>query len=153
MRMRRPGAAQRNADQTYGQVHLIAPMGKRVATVEYEIPWRYDERLAPEHLGSQKYSSSSRALGELVANGFDSCHELPAAAHFSGVVRDFGDRRALVLVAGDFFLQNHGAPGEVLLHSEDVARQELSLSTRQCAHCQLKTYIRRGRGAREEVWN
>jgi hypothetical protein len=28
-------------------------------------------RLAPEHLGSQKYTTTARAIGELVANGFD----------------------------------------------------------------------------------
>jgi methyl coenzyme M reductase subunit C len=38
---------------------------------EYEIAWQYDPRLAPEHLGSQKYTSTARAVGELVANGFD----------------------------------------------------------------------------------
>jgi hypothetical protein len=41
------------------------------APQEFEIPWQYDPRLAPEHLGSQKYTSTSRAIGELVANGFD----------------------------------------------------------------------------------
>jgi hypothetical protein len=37
----------------------------------YELPWQYESRIATHHLGSQKYSTSCRALGELVANALD----------------------------------------------------------------------------------
>lgn len=37
----------------------------------YELAWRYESRVATQHLGSQKYSTSSRAIGELVANALD----------------------------------------------------------------------------------
>lgn len=37
----------------------------------YELQWQFEPRLATDHLGSQKYSTSSRALGELVANALD----------------------------------------------------------------------------------
>ncbi len=37
----------------------------------YELSWRFEQRVAFEHLGSQKYSTSTRALGELVSNALD----------------------------------------------------------------------------------
>ena len=37
----------------------------------YELAWRYESRVATQHLGSRKYSTSSRAIGELVANALD----------------------------------------------------------------------------------
>lgn len=37
----------------------------------YELSWRYEPRVATQLLGSQKYTTSSRALGELVANALD----------------------------------------------------------------------------------
>src|SRR5674476_1599222 len=37
----------------------------------YELTWRYESRVATQHLGSQKYSTSTRAIGELVANSLD----------------------------------------------------------------------------------
>jgi hypothetical protein len=37
----------------------------------YELAWRYESRIATEHLGRQKYSTSSRAIGELIANALD----------------------------------------------------------------------------------
>ena len=37
----------------------------------YKLPWKYEERVATQHLGSQKYSTSTRAIGELVANALD----------------------------------------------------------------------------------
>ena len=37
----------------------------------YELPWQFEPRLATDHLGSQKYSTSTRAMGELVANALD----------------------------------------------------------------------------------
>lgn len=37
----------------------------------YELAWRYENRVATQHLGSQKYSTSGRAIGELVANALD----------------------------------------------------------------------------------
>lgn len=37
----------------------------------YQLAWRYESRVATQHLGSQKYSTSSRAIGELVANALD----------------------------------------------------------------------------------
>jgi hypothetical protein len=43
-----------------------APDGREKQT--YRLQFRYAPRLVAEHLGSQKYSTPSRALGELVAN-------------------------------------------------------------------------------------
>jgi len=37
----------------------------------YKLPWTYEDRVATQHLGSHKYSTSTRAIGELVANAFD----------------------------------------------------------------------------------
>ena len=37
----------------------------------YELPWRFESRVATEHLGRQEYSTSSRAMGELIANALD----------------------------------------------------------------------------------
>ena len=37
----------------------------------YELAWHYESRVATQHLGSQKYSTSGRAIGELVANALD----------------------------------------------------------------------------------
>lgn len=37
----------------------------------YELEWQFVPRLAVEHLGSQKYSSSTKALRELIANSLD----------------------------------------------------------------------------------
>lgn len=40
-------------------------------TRDYDLTWQFEPRLATDHLGSQKYSTSARALGELVANALD----------------------------------------------------------------------------------
>jgi len=37
----------------------------------YKLSWSYEDRVATQHLGSHKYSTSTRAIGELVANAFD----------------------------------------------------------------------------------
>ena len=37
----------------------------------YELAWQYCDRVATEHLGSQKYSTSTKAIRELVANALD----------------------------------------------------------------------------------
>src|ERR1035441_5280087 len=37
----------------------------------YELAWRYEPRVATQLLGSQKYTTTSRAIGELVANALD----------------------------------------------------------------------------------
>lgn len=37
----------------------------------YELPWQFSDRVVTEHLGSQKYSTSTRAIRELVANSLD----------------------------------------------------------------------------------
>ena len=47
-------------------------MTKRVKTAQsYELEWQFVSRLAAEHLGRDKYSTSTKALGELVSNSFD----------------------------------------------------------------------------------
>lgn len=42
----------------------------------YELDWRFERRVAFEHLGSQKYTTSTKALGELVSNAFDAGADL-----------------------------------------------------------------------------
>ena len=37
----------------------------------YKLAWSYEDRVATQHLGSHKYSTSTRAIGELVANALD----------------------------------------------------------------------------------
>lgn len=37
----------------------------------YKLSWSYEDRVATQHLGSHKYTTSTRAIGELVANAFD----------------------------------------------------------------------------------
>lgn len=37
----------------------------------YELPWEFNKRLTTEHLGAQKYTTSTKALRELVANSLD----------------------------------------------------------------------------------
>ena len=37
----------------------------------YELPWTFCDRVATEHFGSQKYSTSVKAIRELVANSLD----------------------------------------------------------------------------------
>lgn len=37
----------------------------------YELSWNYEPRLLEEHFGKNKYSSTTKALCELVANAFD----------------------------------------------------------------------------------
>lgn len=37
----------------------------------YKLAWSFEDRVATQHLGSHKYSTSTRAIGELVANAFD----------------------------------------------------------------------------------
>lgn len=37
----------------------------------YELDWQFDRRIASQHFGSLKYGTSTRAIGELVANSFD----------------------------------------------------------------------------------
>ncbi|MBN2180372.1 MAG: ATP-binding protein [Sedimentisphaerales bacterium] len=44
---------------------------KEVSTEIISIPFTYDERVISEHLGSQKYTTVARAIGELVTNAFD----------------------------------------------------------------------------------
>jgi len=39
--------------------------------MSYELEWHFSDRVATEHLGSQKYSTSTKAIRELVANAFD----------------------------------------------------------------------------------
>lgn len=39
--------------------------------VSYELDWSFERRLATQHLGALKYTTSAKALSELVANGFD----------------------------------------------------------------------------------
>lgn len=39
--------------------------------LSYELDWSFERRLATQHLGALKYSTSAKALSELVANGFD----------------------------------------------------------------------------------
>jgi hypothetical protein len=38
---------------------------------DYTLQWQYEPHVAEEHLGSQKYTTIPRAVGELVANAFD----------------------------------------------------------------------------------
>jgi hypothetical protein len=38
---------------------------------DYEVQWQFDPRIIGEHFGYRKYSSSARAIGELVANSLD----------------------------------------------------------------------------------
>jgi hypothetical protein len=44
---------------------------KRDDSRSYELEWQFLQRIAFEHLGSQKYSNSTTAIGELVANALD----------------------------------------------------------------------------------
>lgn len=37
----------------------------------YQLEWNYEQRLLEEHFGKNKYSSTTKAIGELVANSFD----------------------------------------------------------------------------------
>jgi hypothetical protein len=37
----------------------------------HDLSWEFEPRLAVEHLGSQKYPTSTKALRELVANALD----------------------------------------------------------------------------------
>lgn len=37
----------------------------------HQFRWRYQQRITTEHLGVRKYTTSTRAIGELVANGLD----------------------------------------------------------------------------------
>ncbi len=39
--------------------------------ITYELDWSFERRLATQHLGAYKYTTSAKALSELVANGFD----------------------------------------------------------------------------------
>ncbi|MEQ1858429.1 MAG: ATP-binding protein [Chthoniobacteraceae bacterium] len=41
------------------------------STTTYELEWKYNPRLVTNHLGRSKYSSTVKALRELVANAFD----------------------------------------------------------------------------------
>ncbi len=52
-------------------VECLYPVKQAATKRSYEVAWRYESRVATQHLGSQKYSTSSRAVGELVANAFD----------------------------------------------------------------------------------
>jgi hypothetical protein len=38
------------------------------AGMTYDLDWQFNDRVATEHFGSQKYSTSTRALRELLAN-------------------------------------------------------------------------------------
>jgi len=50
---------------------------EKIVAGSYELTWRFEQRVAFEHLGSQKYSTSARALGELISNAFDaSAHRI-----------------------------------------------------------------------------
>jgi hypothetical protein len=44
---------------------------KKHTSTTYDLDWEFDPRLAVEHLGSQKYPTSTKALRELVANALD----------------------------------------------------------------------------------
>ncbi|MDQ2977531.1 MAG: ATP-binding protein [Acidobacteriota bacterium] len=47
-------------------------MGNKPDTGQtYRLEWNYQQRLLEEHFGKNKYSSTTRAIGELVANSFD----------------------------------------------------------------------------------
>jgi hypothetical protein len=37
----------------------------------YKLKWKFDSRITSQHFGALKYGSSTRAIGELVANSFD----------------------------------------------------------------------------------
>lgn len=37
----------------------------------YELDWQFERRVATQHLGALKYTTSAKALCELIANGFD----------------------------------------------------------------------------------
>ena len=37
----------------------------------YELDWKFDRRIASQHFGALKYGTSTRAIGELVANSLD----------------------------------------------------------------------------------
>lgn len=37
----------------------------------YQLDWQFDRRISSQHFGSLKYGTSTRAIGELVANSFD----------------------------------------------------------------------------------
>lgn len=45
--------------------------GAAASQVSYELDWVYEPRLVAEHFGRAKYSSSTTALGELIANALD----------------------------------------------------------------------------------
>ncbi len=76
----------------------------------YELPWRFEPRLATDHLGSQKYSTTARALGELVANALDagasrieiSLTHNPLGGVESLIVRDNGQGMGPVELAERF---------------------------------------------------
>jgi hypothetical protein len=38
---------------------------------KYQLDWKFTSRLVNEHLGRNKYSSSAKAICELIANAFD----------------------------------------------------------------------------------
>jgi hypothetical protein len=48
-----------------GEPNVAAPK------TSYELKWEFSERLTTEHLGCQKYSTSTKAVRELVANSLD----------------------------------------------------------------------------------
>ena len=66
----------------------------------YELQWRFQPRLATEHLGSHKYSTTSRAIRELVANALDAgatnIRTAVPAAELKGVILAYN--RALTQV-------------------------------------------------------
>ncbi len=50
----------------------MAPKTRKAAEAHtYELHWQFEPRLVSDHLGALKYSTSARAVGELVANALD----------------------------------------------------------------------------------
>lgn len=56
----------------FGLTRLLDKMSSKTDTSRsYELGWNYEPRLLEEHFGKNKYSSTTKALCELVANAFD----------------------------------------------------------------------------------